>query len=71
MVLQLFLPNLLGIIFTTQTMWFIPSNNKNLHDDTPDNTGTPGNVVCLLMAGMPINVLVCLIMFSAPPDVHV
>ena len=71
MVLQLFPPKLPGIISTTQTTLFIPNNNKNLCDKMPDNTSTPGNVVCLLMAGMPINVSVCLIMFSAPPDVHV
>ena len=71
MVLQLFPPKLPGIISTTQTTWFIPNNNKNLCNNTPDNTGMPGNVVRLLMVGTPINVLVCLIMFSAPTDVHV
>ena len=60
-----------GIISTIPTTWFISNNNKNLCNDMPDNTGTPGNVVCLLMASMPINVLVSLIMFSAPHDVHV
>ena len=71
MVLQLFLPNLPGIIFTSQAMWFIPNNNKNLCDDTPDNTSTPGNVVHLLMASMPTNVLVCLIMFNVLLDIQV
>ena len=68
MALQLFLPNLPGIIFTFQATWFIPNNNKNLRDDTPDNTSTPGNVVCLLMADTPTNVLVRLIMFNVLLD---
>ena len=68
MALQLFLPNLPGIIFTFQATWFIPNNNKNLLDDTPDNTSMPGNVVRLLMAGMPTNVFVSLIMINVLLD---
>ena len=68
MALQLFPPNFPGIIFTFQAMWFIPNNNQNLRDDMPDNTGMPGNVVCLLMAGTPTNVLVCLIMINVLLD---
>ena len=66
-----FPPNSPSIIFTFQTTWFIPNNNKIVCDNTPDNTGTPGNVVCLLMAGTPTNVLVRLIMFDVLFDFQV
>ena len=37
----------------------------------PDNTGTPINVVCLLINDMPVNDLVHLVMFMHTIDIYV
>ena len=59
------------VLFHSVKTGFISSHQQSLRDDTPDNTGTPINMVCLLINDMPVNVLVCLVMFMNASDIYV